>query len=110
MTLPANLLPHTVDVLTPTLSADRYGHPTPNWALAATATAGAFVQPVSAVEDLADRDTILDTFVVFTNAPIDALDRVVWAGGTYEAAGSSEPFYVGAGTVHHYRTTIRRAQ
>lgn len=95
--LPARMLPHRITILTRGTATDAYGNTVPDWVTATSRTAAAYVRPASSStggptsgDEYVDvgRDVIDRSFQVHTNdAAINALDRVVHDGVTYEVDG-----------------------
>jgi head-tail adaptor len=91
----ADLLPHTITVLTPTVTTDSYGNTVQDWAAPVERQVAAYVRPGSgssrsaaASEDTADRDAVTTVWQVHTNdQAITALDRVRHNGVVYDIDG-----------------------
>lgn len=84
----ADLLPHTIDVLTAATVDDGYGNARPNWATATERTVPAYVRPAPASEDIVDRDAVTAVWQVHTNdLNITAADRVRFDGVVYDVHG-----------------------
>lgn len=83
--------PHSIDVLRAPLVAGDYGNATTReWADASTSTiTGCSVQPAPSSEYAIDRDSITTRLLAFVpaHADIEATDRVVWSGETYDIDG-----------------------
>jgi hypothetical protein len=83
--------PHNIAVVTrPPATEDTFGNPTYNWGAAtSTAVAGCSVQPLIGQEAIVGRDTVVSRWQVWapSGTTISAVDRVVFAGDTYEVDG-----------------------
>jgi head-tail adaptor len=84
----ADLLPHTITVITPTLTTDSYGNTVQSWATPAERQVIAYVRPAPASEDIVDRNTVTAVWQVHTNdQAITALNRIRHNGVVYEVDG-----------------------
>lgn len=95
--IPGRLLIHTLTVITPGSSTDRYGTPSESWAAGdvTTRTIVGYVQPpnrTAAGGELlqAGRDAITYDQLVYTNSAVSGRERVVWEGVTYEVDGDPD--------------------
>jgi hypothetical protein len=103
-----DLFPHTLTVITPTIATDRYSNETLSYDVppATSRTIGGFMQPNVSTENTVDRSAVTYAYVVYTNDSLDARDRVIWEGHTFEVDGPPRRWDTPAGA-HHYETYLR---
>ena len=110
MSIPVHLLPITVTWLRPGQATNAYGDTAPDWATPTSAPLQVMIEQRRAVEQLDNRDVTVTTMVLFTNElGVEATDRFVWAGVTYEADGDPWIVYSPAGP-HHTEVALVRVE
>lgn len=113
MSIPERLLPITVSWIHPGTTTDGYGNSVPDWSEGAATTTSSLpvmIEQRRAVEELDGRDATVTTLVLFTNElGIEAVDRFVWDGRTYEADGDPWVVYSPGGP-HHAEIAIVRVE
>jgi hypothetical protein len=85
--------PDTVTVKRAPLAEDSFGNENRDWTSAtSTAVGGCSVQPLPANEVIVGRDTVVSRWTLFAPVATDleATDRVVWEGDTYEVDGEPQ--------------------
>lgn len=95
------LLPHTVGVITPTETTDRYGDVSKVYDAANAEMISAYVQPNESDEATDQRDAVLYEYKVFSNAPVRADNRVIYDGRTYEVDGDAKRWDTPRGFSHY---------
>jgi head-tail adaptor len=101
---------HTVTVLNPTTTEDRYHNDVDDWATPATATERAWITQATSDEDLVGRDATIERWQGFfmPRSTITARSRVQWDGRTFEVDGTpkkcTSPRRRG---VHHIEVYLR---
>ena len=112
MSIPGRLLPITVSWIHPGTTADDYGNTARDWSdgAATTAPLQVMIEQRRAIEQLDGRDATVTTLVLFTNElGVEATDRFVWDGRTYEADGDPWVVYAPDGP-HHSEVSIVRVE
>jgi hypothetical protein len=103
--IPARLLPHTVTVTAPARVTDEYGNEVLDYDAGVTRQIRAYVQPRQGEEDTTDRNAVARAWVMFSTESVDALERVTYAGRTYNVDGPSRAWDAPAGA-HHHETNL----
>lgn len=114
MTL-AGLLIHTVTVVRPTSASDAHGSTVFDYGpgAARSVITARLQQDQRAEVSAADRDATVQTWTLFTAAPVVAVgDRVEWAAHpsgavVFDVWGPPEPAYGAVPAVHHYEATLK---
>jgi hypothetical protein len=112
VSIPERLLPITVSWIRPGTTTDSYGNTTRDWSdgAATTSPLQVMIEQRRAIEQLDGRDATITTLVLFTNElGVEAIDRFVWDGRTYEADGDPWIVYSPAGP-HHSEVAIVRVE
>jgi len=112
VSIPGRLLPITVSWIHPGTTADDYGNTARDWSdgAATTAPLQVMIEQRRAIEQLDGRDATVTTLVLFTNElGVEATDRFVWDGRTYEADGDPWVVYAPDGP-HHSEVSIVRVE
>jgi len=112
VSIPERLLPITVSWVHPGTTTDDYGNTVRDWSEGAvTATdLPVMIEQRRAIEQLDGRDATVTTLVLFTNElAVEAVDRFVWDGRTYEADGDPWVVYAPDGP-HHAEVAIQRVE
>lgn len=105
------MLPHSVTVTTPGRSTDGYGNEALDYVTGVTArTIAAYVQPRPGTENTDGRNAVERVWVMFTTAPVEALDRVTWEGRVYEVDGQPQRWDVPGRRTHHYESNLRAVE
>jgi hypothetical protein len=108
--IPTHLLPITVTWLQPATTTDGYGNTVNDWTDPTSTSLAVMIEQRRAIEELDGRDATVTTLVMFTNElAVDAVDRFVWAGVTYEAAGEPWIVHSPAGP-HHAELALKRVE
>jgi hypothetical protein len=112
MSIPERLLPITISWIRPGTTSSGYGDTKDDWSEDAVTASDlqVMIEQRRAVEQLDGRDATVTTLVLFTNElGIQAIDRFVWDGRTYEADGDPWIVYSPAGP-HHSEVAIVRVE
>lgn len=112
MSIPERLLPITVSWTRPGTTTDAYGNTIRDWSDGAVASSDlpVMIEQRRAIEQLDGRDATVTTLVLFTNElGVEAVDRFVWDGRTYEADGDPWVVYSPGGP-HHSEVAIVRVE
>jgi hypothetical protein len=110
VSIPAHLLPITVTWLHPGTTTDGYGNTVDDWANPTASSLQVMIEQRRAVEELGGRDATITGLVLFTNElGVEAIDRFVWAGVTYEADGDPWIVHSPAGP-HHTEIALKRVE
>lgn len=97
----SRLLPHSIGVVNPTETTDRYGDVVKAYDEASAETISAYVQPIESDEAQDQRDAVLYNYRVFSNAPVRAESRVIFDGRTYEVDGDAKRWDTPRGFSHY---------
>lgn len=95
---------HTIKVVRPGKTTDRYGNEIPDWSTATRTTVlGCSVQPTFGEEDTMHRDAVQSEYTIYAPAGTDvtAYDRIEWQGKDYEVVGRPSVWSIGMGAVDH---------
>lgn len=105
------ILHDTVTRLRAELVDGPYGNQQHDWANATSETYPAEVQPMPTSEDVASQQRVTTRFRVLLGptADIEATDRIVWGGNTYEVDGDVLP-WKRRGVLHHYEALLLRVE
>lgn len=98
-------MPHTVTVVSPTTSTDRYNNVARSYSPGTRRTMRGFLQPMTTPENTVDRSAVTYGYVLFSIEAVDAHDRVEFEGRTYEVDGPSRHWTALTGS--HYETFLR---
>lgn len=105
--IPERLLPISALWVRPALGEDDYGNTVPDWDAPSVSGVRVMVEQRRTVEEQGGRDVTTTTLVLFTNElAVDAGDRFVWDGRTYEVDGDPAVVYSPAGP-HHAECALR---
>lgn len=93
------------------LTEGPYGNETRDWDNATSATYSAEVQPVSSTEDIVNQQQTITRWRLFlpASADLEATDRIVWDGDTYEVDGDVER-WKRRGVLHHLEAVLMRVE
>lgn len=112
MTISADLLPHTITIITPVEVQDSRGATVLSYRPedgATTRTAAAYVRPVRAGEDTGDRDAIDRRRQAHTNdMAVTALERAQHDDVTYAVDGEPQVWRTTPGGTGHTKLQLRR--
>lgn len=91
------------------LIAGPYGNQQRDWPNATSVTYTAELQPVSSTEDIVNQQQTVTRWRLFLgpDADLQATDRVVWDGDTYEVDGDVER-WKRWGVLHHVEAVLMR--
>lgn len=103
-------LPDRITRLRAPLVAGDYGNSSRDWSAAASTDLYVKVSFTSVTEVVGDEARTFTQAKVFGGPDLDlqASDRVVYRGETYEVAGEIMPSTDGRGNLHHVRARLRR--
>ncbi|MFF1820391.1 hypothetical protein ACFVWG_24005 [Kribbella sp. NPDC058245] len=103
--------PHTITVVRPGTKPAEYGNTTqPDWANpTATTVAGCSVQPIPAPAYTVDQDSSQTRWSVWApgGTDVQATDRVLWNGDTYDVDGAPQRWHFGR--LSHVVINLRRS-
>jgi len=104
----ASMLVHTVSIVTPTTTTDRYGSEVKVWA-GSGSSSPAWMRQRSTLETVEGREARSSDWVAFLPAgtSVTAMDRIVWDGRTFEVAGDPLKAHGRTGEVHHIEAPLR---
>lgn len=104
----AGYLPHTLTVLVPVQTTDRYGDKVASFSAdnPSNFEVNAFVQPAQGDEVNQNRDAVEYKYKAFTNSRVDAHARVVYDGEELFVDGEPLRWDTPNGT-HHYELNLR---
>lgn len=88
-----------------------YGNQTRDWANATAVTYAAEVQPVSSTEEVVNQQRTETRWRLFLgpSADLEATDRILWDGDTYEVDGEVER-HKRRGALHHLEAVLLRVE
>jgi hypothetical protein len=104
--MPLRLLPHTVTVISPTITTGVYGEQVRTYGTTGTSIR-AYVQPEGGSELNEARNAESLALQMFTVDSLAADDRVSWEGMTFDVIGPARRFDTPRG-LHHYESSLRR--
>ena len=103
------LSPHTITILSPTVTVDRKGARQGSWANPAQRTAAGFVQPRGSSEDhQPESERVTSTHALFTyDQNITAQDRIRFGGQDFLIIGEPSNHPDAQGVFHHAEASLQ---